>query len=472
MFDLNKRHHYFFDEIRKIPRGSGNEEGIAKYLLAFAKKQGLKAREDDLHNVIIYKKASKGREKEDGIILQAHIDMVCEKNNDTVFDFEKDPIAIYEEDGWLKAKGTTLGADDGYGVAYMLAILEDDVLVHPALECIFTAMEEIGLVGAMHLKEEDVSYGRYINLDGGGEVTTTISNSGGQRVTINIKAKKYDYKGKAYKLAIGGLKGGHSGGLIHMNPGNANTLLCEGLSLLADESFRLESINGGLKENAIPREAEAVFISKRNEDEIREIISCFEASLKKRYLESDGEVKVTLSQTACNDAYDQESSKNIISFGTLCPNGFIAPSVAIPGLTLASLNLGVIRSFEDRVAFNFSMRSPVREYIDMLINKLETLASYLDGEVVIGNGYPGWAYEKDSRMRELLREILKERGIELKTQATHGGLECGFFKALRKDLDIVTYGPISKGAHTPEEMLNLESFDRCYEVVRELITRA
>ncbi|MFI3284113.1 MAG: M20/M25/M40 family metallo-hydrolase, partial [Erysipelotrichaceae bacterium] len=262
-FDISKPHCYYFNEICKIPHGSYNEKALSDYIVQFAKDLGLKWKQDEMWNVIVYKDKN-GDYSDESLILQAHIDMVCEKNKSTVHDFEKDPIKLYvDEEGWLHADGTTLGADDGHGCAYMMAILADKEMKHPALECVFTVQEEVGLCGSMIIKKEDLKSNRMVSLDGGGEVTTSLCSAAGARVKL-IKTIETKVNTKpAYTLSVLGLLGGHSGGEIHKEKGNSNKLLVRILMelKLAGCDVELGFIEGGLKANAIPREATCIFAS-------------------------------------------------------------------------------------------------------------------------------------------------------------------------------------------------------------------
>ena len=271
-FDLNKKYCYYFNEISKIPRGSRNEKAVSDYVVNFARAHGYQYKQDVVYNVIVNKPAAPGYEESEPIILQAHMDMVCEKNKDVEHDFEKDPLDLYvDEEGWLHARGTTLGADDGQGVAYMLAILDDPNLKHPALQCVFTVMEEIGLFGALHLKREDFFAKRYINLDSGGENQTTVTSSGGARAVISRKLTFKEDKDPAYRIGIRGLKGGHSAGRIHLERGNAIVLAGYVMEALVSrfDDVRLVDINGGMKFNAIPRETDVVFTSGADPEDLK-----------------------------------------------------------------------------------------------------------------------------------------------------------------------------------------------------------
>lgn len=473
-FDLNKRHCYYFNEISKIPRGSRNEKAISDYLVSFAKEQGLWYKQDDVYNVIIDKPASEGYENSAPIILQAHIDMVCEKNKDVEHDFEKDPLDLYVEDGWLKARGTTLGADDGYGVAYMLAILEDKSLKHPPLSCIFTSMEEIGLLGAANLKAEDLHGKKLINLDGGGEIRTTVSSAGGATGIIRCPIRREANDQKAYRLGVRGLKGGHSGALIHLELGNANTLLARILKELQMQGIdmQLVSFNGGLKFNAIPREADAFFVSGADVNVLREAVALSAGKIKEELEFSDAGFRTELEETKCDTRIVKADGDRFLNYLYLMINGFQHRSMAIEGLTASSLNAGVVTTKEDEIVIEDLLRSALAAHTDDMINHLQVLADVLGVTFEMPDRYAGWAFKEHSELRGVLREVLKERGIDLKEEAAHGGLECGHFAGLVKDMDIITYGPVAEGAHTPQEKLNLESFDRALDTLKEVLARS
>ena len=280
----------YFEEISKIPHGSFHEEKIADYVENFAKEHNFKYVRDDMNNVIIYKDATPGYENHDTVMLQAHMDMVCEKNKDVDFDFETDALNLYVEDGWLKAKGTTLGADDGFGVSYMLAILSDDTLKHPNLECVFTVQEEVGLLGSINLKKEYFNAKKMIGLDGGGEISTCTTTSGGRYAYVDKTCTFEEVNKPTYKLIVKGLDGGHSGACIDQEKGNSIKILFRVLQTLKD--LQIVSVNGGLKENAIPREAEATFVS-----DIKPNIDSIVKDLKTEFEFSDSKLDIQLEET-------------------------------------------------------------------------------------------------------------------------------------------------------------------------------
>jgi len=471
-FDLSKRYCFYFNEIAKIPHGSHNEQAISDYLVSFAENKGLRYVQDPFNNVVIYKDASVGYEDSAPLLLQAHMDMVCEANKGTDHDFEKDPLKLYVEDGWLKAEGTTLGADDGTGVAYMLAILEDDTLPHPPLECCFTVQEEVGLIGSMKLDKNFFSAKRMVSLDGGGEVRTCLSSSGGTRVRSVISGNLVANSDDTYILSVSGLLGGHSGGEIHKEKGNANTLAIRIIKELMIGGIDLDvvSINGGLKENAIPRECDVMFTSPAAKDKIEEILTASRNDISAELEFSDPGFKAELTETdKAEMKFDTASSERIINYLYLIPNGFRHRSMAIEGLTVTSLNLGIIRTEGETVTATDSMRSALASGIKNLLNIFRTLAGIFKVKIEISSAYPGWNYSPKSEMRDKLSVVLQnELGVELKCEATHGGNECGVFNSLGVE-DIVTYGPITQAIHTPDECLDLASFDRSYKILTGLI---
>ncbi|MBQ8995396.1 MAG: beta-Ala-His dipeptidase [Oscillospiraceae bacterium] len=473
-FDLTKKQCFYFNEISRIPRGSGNEKAVSDYIVSFAKERGLAYKQDEVWNVIVDKPATPGYEGAPTLVIQAHTDMVNEKNKGVEHDFEKDPLDLYVDGDLLRARGTTLGADDGYGVAYMLAILDNEELEHPALSCVFTTMEEIGLIGAGNLKPEDVHGSRYINLDAGGEVGTYVSSAGGATAVMTLPLEKEKNDRPAYLLSIRGLKGGHSGAMIHLELGNANLLLVRALQELKKNGadVQLVSFNGGMQYNAVPREADALFVSGADFDRLSELVSATEKDLKAELEFSDPDVRLELSRAEAEDRLTQRCSDSFLNFVFLMPDGMKHRSMVIEDLTVSSLNAGVVTTKEDEIVIEDLIRSALESHTETLIEQLNVLADLLGWKVEIKNRITGWGFNAVSPLREILKGVLAERGIEMQEMATHGGLECGVFKGLRPDLDIITYGPVAEGEHTPDESLDLASFDRAYEILCEVIRRA
>lgn len=475
VLDQNKAIFKYFEEISQIPRGSYHEEKISDYLVEFAKKYDLKYFQDDMKNVIIYKDGTKGYENHSAVMLQGHIDMVCEKNNDCHHDFGNDPLDLYVEDGWLKARGTTLGADDGYAVSYMLAVLESKDIAHPPLDCVFTVQEEVGLFGASHLKAENIRAKRMIGMDTGGEVVTCVSSSGGRRTVVTKSLIQKENKWNTYQLSITGLLGGHSGGNINKERGNANKLAFRMIQKLFESvPVCLVDVVGGLKENAIPRECVVTFSADTSIKLIDKIFKDIAKDIKSELEFSDPNFTYTLKQLSekAPYCYDEKTSQEAIQLVYLLPNGFKAKSMVIEGLTTVSLNLGVLRIEDHALKCYFSIRSPMVSAKEELSHEIEVLSSLLNADVENMADYPGWNYEADSQMRDIFKQVIKEElDAEMVTQASHGGLETGVLKGLIPELDIVTMGPKCSGAHTPDEMMNLASFEKMFEVLQALLKK-
>ncbi len=473
-FDLNKRHCFFFNEISKIPHGSYNEKELSDYIVDFAKKHNLAYKQDELYNVIVYKPGSKGLEEAPALMLQAHIDMVAEKNKDCDHDFMKDPLKLVVKEGWLHAEGTTLGADDGHGVAYMLAILEDKTLVHPPLECVFTALEEVGLLGAINITTDWIKSHRMISLDGGGECSTLLSNAGGCRANVHFPVVKEANEWPTYRLEVRGLLGGHSGGNIDKERGNANVLAVRAIKelMLKKINVRLVEVQGGLKVNAIPREADIVFTTDSDEVMLNQIILATLNTYKIELEHSDSGIDLKLMQEEkAITALSLKNSTDLINLIYLLPNGFRHRSMAINGLTLTSLNLGVLSTEEKEVVLHYSLRSAIDSGIDYLLNIIQTQAELFNCSVSISSRYPGWNYKVKSSMRDTLAKVVKDSyNVELELKATHGGTECGIFSVLYPDFDIIAMGPETEHVHTPDERLNLASFDRVYKLLTTVIS--
>ncbi|MBQ1467128.1 MAG: beta-Ala-His dipeptidase [Solobacterium sp.] len=472
-FDLTKPHCYWFNEISKIPHPSRQEKQISDFIVEFAKERGLYWKQDHVWNVIVEKPATPGYENAEPIILQAHIDMVPAKTEGSAHNFETDPLTLYvDEEGWLHAKDTTLGDDDGHGVAYMLAILDDDELPHPYLQCYFTTMEEVGLLGSMELKAEDIKADRMISLDGGGETTTAISAAGGCNVFIRKEITWEENTLPGYQINVTGLIGGHSGG-IDKEKGNAIVIASRVLEEAGRKGIdiRLANIKGGEKDNAIPRLTEVQFVSSADAEDICAAVKESEKNIRTELEFSDPDVKITVKPIDTPEkVMDEKTSNSVIDYAYLMPNGFLHKSMVIENLTVTSLNLGVVTTNDKEVFYDILIRSAMDHATDDVKDRLHVLAELLDMRFELAGRYAGWNYEPVSPMRDLMKSVVEKRGNEYKEFAVHGGCECGVFKALNPKLDILTFGPIGSGAHTPEEKLDLASFDRSYEMLKEMVS--
>lgn len=459
---------HYFEEISAIPRGSGNEKGIADYLEAFGKARGYETYHDAIHNVLIRKPASAGCEGAPALLLQGHTDIVCEKNADVVHDFRTDPIKLVVEDGWITADGTTLGADNGMAVAYMLAALEDDALRHPVLECLFTAQEEVGLDGAKAFDGSLITARRMVNMDCGGEGVITVSCAGGMRVDLSRKMSMLPFSGQALRIFVTGLAGGHSGGQIDKYLGNSNRIMGRVLAALSDVC--VASIEGGSKDNAIPRECEAV-VAVPCIDCAKKEIARMEQIIRAELGEADREFAIVAEPVqAPQRMASPEDTRRLWQLLCLAFNGVQAMSHSIEGLVDASCNMGVIHMEGDTVTVSFSPRASMESLNDESQMRLEILAEVMGFSFDCRSRYPGWSFVKDSPLRDLLCRIYREQtGKEMELKAVHGGLECGILLSKVPGLDIVAIGPDAEGAHSPDERVNIASAERTWNFVRAII---
>lgn len=467
---------YHFEEINKIPRGSGNEKQISDYLLNFGKKLGLVSIQDESLNIIIKKPASKGYENAPMVIIQGHMDMVCEKNNDTVHDFTKDPIKLVIKDDFIYADGTTLGGDDGIAVAYAMAILEDNTLEHPALEILITSDEEAGMTGAMAINPEHLDGKIVLNLDSEEEGKLLVSCAGGIRTKSTLPIKWTDRKEgtKDYTVEIKGLKGGHSGAEIDQERGNSNKLIARILKRVSNEvAFNFVSLNGGAKNNAIPREAVAVIsINENDKDRLFKVAETVEAEIKEELRVKDPDVKVIVSENSSESAkvFDDETTRKVMDLAYLYPNGVNTMSSEIKGLVESSTNLGVVTTKEDVVEYDSAVRSSVVTLRDEIVERNKSLTEALGGVFTSNAGYPAWPYKVDSPIRDLCKEVYARMyGKEPEVVAIHAGLECGLFREKLGDLDMISFGPDIFDIHTPDEHMSISSVERTWEYLIEVL---
>lgn len=453
----------YFEEICNIPHGSGNCEAIANYCVDFAKAHNLKYVKDKFNNVIIKKPASSGYEGKKAIILQGHLDMVCEKTVDSSFNFLKDSLNLYIDGDYIRAKDTTLGGDDGIAVAFVLSILADNSLCHPEIEALFTTDEETGMYGAIGLDEDLLSANTLINIDMEEEGVLTVGCAGGARADITILTTKKTAEGDFYKITVDGLKGGHSGVEIDKGRLNANIVLGKILGEL--NNISLCEIFGGLKDNAIPRTAYAIVSSK---DDITAFAETFANKLA---VKEDSGLIVKIEKCNYNGScFDAFSTGNIISFLNKTPNGIIAFSKNIEGLVETSLNLGVLKTNANNVSFSFAVRSSKESEKLCLLEKLKTVANNCNGVVDTHSFYPAWEYRENSPLRETMKKVyFSMYGKEPEVTVIHAGLECGILGEKIKNLDAVSFGPNVYDVHTTEEHLSISSTKRSYEYLCNIL---
>lgn len=465
----------YFGEICCIPRGSGNNQGISDYLMAFAKKRGLFCIQDAFLNVIIIKEASKEQEDRPAVIIQGHMDMVCEKREEISHDFTTQPLDLRIEGDFVYADGTTLGGDDGIAVAYALALLDDETVIHPRLEVIITTDEETGMHGAIGLDVSPLK-GRYmLNIDSEEEGILLSSSAGGLTGTCEFPLRHLEAKGNLVSLKISGLQGGHSGTEIKKNRCNASVLMGRLLFDLGQElNYSLIKVIGGKKDNAIPREAYAeIMVDEQDSALLEEYVK----NLKDMYQfelagsEPGLELKAEELENSCKKKVIQKEDKNKLIFMLLhAPNGVQVMSSNIDGLVESSLNLGILKIEEDKAEFCYSVRSSSGSYKKYLSNKLKSLSEFIGGTYYIRGEYEPWEYRKESSLRELLVKVYtKDYGTPPKIEAIHAGLECGILAGKIKDLDIVSFGPDIFDIHTPEEKLSISSAKRVYDYLLHVL---
>ncbi|MBP5255250.1 MAG: beta-Ala-His dipeptidase [Lachnospiraceae bacterium] len=463
----------YFEAISAIPRGSGNMEAISAYVLEEGLRLGHQAFRDADRNVVILVPATAGYENAPAVMLQGHMDMVAEKTADSAHDFMKDPLELFEEDGWIGARGTTLGADDGVAVAYMLALAADREHPHPALELVFTTDEETGLIGAGKM---DFSFSRakyLINLDSDVEGEFLTSCAGGVRTDITIPVERNPVSGHSYRITVSSTIGGHSGSEIHKDRPNTNVVTGQLLLDLKAQcpDMGLVSFSGGLMDNAIPARTEAVVVLDEEPDWDAEA-----ALFAAEYETTDAVLTVErqpLGKAETWNAVSGASLDRLLFFLQQAPNGVQAYNHRIEGLVETSLNLGIMKLSGMRAEITFSIRSSVESRKDRLAKRLADLAKSVGGHASCRGDYPGWAYRVDSALRDLMvrtwDRLYGDTVCRAHAAAIHAGLECGLILGKCPGLDIVSMGPRTLDIHTPAERLDKASFRRCYVFVLEVL---
>ena len=466
----------YFYEITQVPRPSKKEGKIIAYLLDFAQKHNLDVKKDDAGNVLITKPATKGYENLPTVILQGHVDMVCEKNNGTEHDFDNDPIETYVDGDWLKAKGTTLGADNGLGVAASLAILASDDIEYGKLECLFTVDEETGLTGAYALGKDFLTGDILINLDTEEEGELYIGCAGGKGTNATFTYEQTDVPMNQFwfKLEVKGLNGGHSGSEIHKGLGNANKILNRFLWILSRKiHVYLASIQGGNLHNAIAREASAVVgIPIRDKDEVVAMLNVFIAQIEDELKVVDPNVKIQIESTDQPEfVFDDKTTAGLINSICVCPHGVLAMSQDIPGLVEASTNLASVKMKENNtIVIGTSQRSSTESLKNYAANMVNAAFTMGGAVVVHGEGYPGWKPNPHSPILEVAKESYKKLySVEPEVKAIHAGLECGLFLEKYPHLDMVSCGPTITDAHSPAEQVNIPSVAKWWPFLLDVL---
>lgn len=451
-----------FDKIRSIPRPSRHEEKIQEHLLAWAKERGFATRADKARNTVITVPATKGHEKAPTLVLQAHMDMVCEKNADVSFDFARDAIQLQRDGDWLTAKGTTLGADNGIGLAAALAIADDPAVTHGPLELLITSDEETGLNGAAQLDPALVTGRRLLNLDTEELYAIYIGCSGGgnSTLTVPVSLEAAARGGSAVEIAVTGLKGGHSGMEIQLQRGNAIRLLARVLRAAGD-SCRIARIEGGNAHNAIPREARALCVLAADAtDALRRAVETEAAAIKEEFAISDAGVTVSVKPATETPSrvFDGASGRRVAATLSAIPHGVDAMSLDVPGLVESSSNLAAVRTEQDAVSILVSVRSSVRSSLLALRDRVQAAAELAGGSIDNNNPYPGWKPNLKSEVLRIAQSVhQKELGREAELKAVHAGLECGVIGEKLPGIDMISIGPWIESPHSPAERVNVPS---------------
>ncbi|MBQ3545357.1 MAG: aminoacyl-histidine dipeptidase [Lachnospiraceae bacterium] len=491
----------YFEEICAIPHGSRDTKKISDYCVDFAKNHNLRYIQDEFNNIVIFKSGTKGYEDSKPVIIQGHLDMVCEKENDCNIDFANDALDIFVEGDFIKAKGTTLGGDDGIAVAMALAILDSDDIAHPPIEAVFTVDEEIGMLGAAAFDYSVLDGRIMLNIDSEEEGHLLVSCAGGVTATCHLPVEYEDAEGMKVLIKVTGLTGGHSGVEIDKGRGNANRILGRVLYDLKEEfDFNIISVNGGLKDNAIPREAVAEIIVKNAGENLSGIktdllfaklekyISNYSKILENEYRLTDSDVKVVVEKYDGNldentnvdfkiniskeKVFTDDSTKKVITALVNLPGGIEKMSRDFEGLVQTSLNMGILKSMKDKVVFSFCVRSSVESEKIELVQRLKCLMEILGGNVECKGDYPAWEYKEDSMLREIMIEIYKELyGNQPMVDAMHAGVECGLFAGNLPGLDCISFGPDIFDIHTPKERLSISSVERTWKFLLAVLKR-
>ena len=461
----------FFEEICSIPHGSRNEKAISDYLVEFAKARNLRYIQDEVNNVIIFQEGTCGYEDHPPVIIQGHMDMVCEKDPSCPLDMAVDGLDVTHDGRCVFAKGTTLGGDDGIAVAYALALLDDTSIPHPPLEVVITTDEEVGMLGASAIDLSGLKGRTLINIDSEDEGIFTVSCAGGAKATINLPEERRSVYGPCIRLSVDGLKGGHSGVEINQNRANANKVMGEFMSRIqALMPLCLTSFSGGAKDNAIPRSCQATLVAMGiGLDRINGIADALQAEVREQYDEPDATVQAFDVDALGGNALTTECTAKVIALLNACPNGVQKMSSDIEGLVQTSLNLGVAK-LGNGMSLTFAVRSSVNAEKQELLQKLRDLASFNGASYSQMGEYPAWEYKADSKLRDVMVKTYTDMfGKEPKVVAIHAGLECGLLSEKLPGLDCVSIGPQMHDIHTSREKLEILSTERTWKYLLEVL---
>ncbi len=465
----------YFEEISSIPRASYHEEKISDYCAAFAKKHHLEYIQDELKNVIIIKEATPGYEQEEPMIIQGHLDMVCENQPDCKIDFDKDGIKLMIDGDDITADGTTLGGDDGIAIAYALAVLASDTIEHPRLEVIFTVSEEVGMEGAEGIDVSMLKGRRLLNLDSEEEGILLAGCAGGARIECKLPVKCINVKGSVMELKVHGLAGGHSGVEINKGRANANMLMGRILVGLAKQTaYHLALLQGGRKDNAIPRECRAILCLPQQElDAAVKAVEKMQKDIANEYAVTDKNIQISTKTDQSEIPFqmlDADSTKKAVLLLNALPNGVQTMSADVEGLVETSLNLGVLDLNYKEMTLSYAVRSSVGSAKGALLDHMVYLCQGIGGSAEISGDYPAWEYKRDSAFREKIAAVYERMyGKPPVIEAIHAGLECGLLAGKLPGLDCISIGPDMKDVHTTEEKLNISSTRRVWEFILEVL---
>lgn len=464
---------YFFEKINEIPRGSGNEKAISDYLVAFAEERGLWVHQDRANNVIIKKTASLGYENHKPVVIQGHMDMVCEKNDDVIHDFEKDPIKVIYDGDFIHGDGTTLGADDGIAVAMAMALLDDMDCEHPPLEVVITTDEEVGMLGASELDTTLIKGRTFLNIDSEEEGVFTVGCCGGVKTDSIIPVEFVDSSYDNFlRITVSGLLGGHSGIDIDKERGNANKIIARVIDrIISVENAEVSSLNGGAKDNAIPRYAEAIICCK-DSDSLKATVSIINEEIRAEYSANDNNIIIKAEDIERVDkVFTSDSIKKVITAIYSIPNGVQSNNIEL-NMPESSNNLGVIKMNENSITITCAVRSELYSKKALLKRQIERISELCGGTTESHGDYPAWEYKSNSHLRDLFVEVYKENyGCEPILETVHAGLECGLIAKKVPDMDMISFGPNLYDIHTPKERASISSIERVWNFTKDVLKR-
>jgi len=461
----------YFEKICSIPHGSGNTKAISDYLVSFAKEHDLRYIQDELNNVILFGEGTCGYEDHEPVIIQGHMDIVCEKDADCSIDMEKEGLDVTHDTEYVFARGTTLGGDDGIALAYALALLADKSIPHPPLEVVITVDEETGMDGAAGIDLSELKGRTLLNIDSEEEGIFTVSCAGGAKATIHLPVQRRAVYGPCVRLTVEGLQGGHSGVEIHKNRANANKVMGEFLGRVQKlMPLCITKLSGGAKDNAIPRSCQVTLVALGMYIErINDVADALQKEIREQYDEPDAIIRGDDVDALGGNALTTECSARVIALLNAAPNGVQAWSKDIEGLAQTSLNLGVA-ALDEELRLTFAVRSSVNQEKQELLARLEELAKFYDGSYTQTGEYPAWEYKKDSKLRDTMVRVYKEMfGKDPQVVAIHAGLECGMLSEKLPGLDCVSIGPEMHDIHTSREKLGIASTKRTWEFIQQVL---